>query len=438
MLRPYHQSLPKDARTLLKTPRSLNNKIKKIGNGSYFHFGIIYTVSHVFKKCLKDLLGVTYIYMQVNIDGLPLFKSSNRQFWPILGKISSPFKSDPFILGLYSGEQNPEDLDSYLYDFVEEMQDLEHQSLQIVDHSLFVKLDCFVCDAPARAFIKQVKGHNGYHGCEKCQQRGEWKQKMLFPLIDFDKRTDTNIGTGHQTGESPLSALSIGLISQFPLDYMHLVCLGVMRRFLWYWVKSPVAKGVRISRQAIQQISAKLLIFQEYIPREFSRKCRPLSDLDRWKATEFRQFLLYSGIVCLKGQLSTELYDHFLWLFVSIFCLASQDFYADHTDYAHALLCIFVSQCEQLYEKEIYVYNVHCLTHLSDDVKKYGPLDSYSAFPFENFLGQIKRLVRKPQSTLEQVVKRLSEKRNLVLSKKKGLFFKCTKGGSRWTTSANS
>ena len=29
-----------------------------------------------------------------------------------------------------------------------------------------------------------------------------------------------------------LSSLPIGLVSQFPLDYLHLVCLGVMRRFL--------------------------------------------------------------------------------------------------------------------------------------------------------------------------------------------------------------
>ena len=36
------------------------------------------------------------------------------------------------------------------------------------------------------------------------------------------------------------------------------------------------------------------------------------------------------------------------------------------------------------------MYNVHGLTHLAEDVKDFGPLDSNSAFSFENFLGQLK------------------------------------------------
>jgi len=32
------------------------------------------------------------------------------------------------------------------------------------------------------------------------------------------------------------------------------------------------------------------------------------------------------------------------------------------------------------------------LIHLSADVKKFGPLDSFSAFPFESFLGRLKKI----------------------------------------------
>jgi hypothetical protein len=39
----------------------------------------------------------------------------------------------------------------------------------------------------------------------------------------------------------------------------------------------------------------------------------------------------------------------------------------------------------------------------------HGPLDSFSGFPFENYLGQLKRLLRKPYLPLSQVVRRLSE-----------------------------
>lgn len=55
------------------------------------------------------------------------------------------------------------------------------------------------------------------------------------------------------------------------------------------------------------------------------------------------------------------------------------------------------------------VYNVHMRCHLTDDARKYGALDSVSAFPFETFLGTLKRLVRSPNKTLQQIHRRMSE-----------------------------
>ena len=210
--------------------------------------------------------------------------------------------------------------------------------------------------------------------------------------------------------QSPLQTLSVGMISQFPLDYMHLVCLGVMRRFLWFWTKSPFSAGIRISPNATRHISENLLCFKNCITGEFSRKCQSLDELDCWKATEFWQFLLYTGMVALKGHLSTIQCKHCLLLFIAIFCLASPDFCFTHADYAHNRLCLFVQHTGRLYGQGFLVYNVHGLTHIAADVKLYGPLDCYSAFPFENFLGQLKWLVQKPHLPLQQVVRRLSER----------------------------
>ncbi|CAN7951661.1 unnamed protein product, partial [Ixodes pacificus] len=58
----------------------------------------------------------------------------------------------------------------------------------------------------------------------------------------------------------------------------------------------------------------------------------------------------------------------------------------------------------------IYVYNVHSLVHLAQDVRTFGPLDSFSAFPFENYLGQLKRLIRSGNLPLQQAVRRMSER----------------------------
>ena len=62
-----------------------------------------------------------------------------------------------------------------------------------------------------------------------------------------------------------------------------------------------------------------------------------------------------------------------------------------------------------LYGHEIMVYNVHGLVHLAEDVRKFGCLDNLSAFPFENNLMGLKKIIRKPNCILQQIASRLSE-----------------------------
>lgn len=55
------------------------------------------------------------------------------------------------------------------------------------------------------------------------------------------------------------------------------------------------------------------------------------------------------------------------------------------------------------------MYNIHSMLHLTDEAETFGCLDACSAFRFENYLGQLKRLVRSGKRLLIQVAKRLSE-----------------------------
>lgn len=49
------------------------------------------------------LLDINVVQIQLNIDGLPLFKSSRTQCWPILDRIIEPYQSKPFVIELFSG-----------------------------------------------------------------------------------------------------------------------------------------------------------------------------------------------------------------------------------------------------------------------------------------------------------------------------------------------
>jgi len=64
-------------------------------------------------------------------------------------------------------------------------------------------------------------------------------------------------------------------------------------------------------------------------------------------------------------------------------------------------------------------HNVHGLNHISDDYDMYGSLDNVSAFPFENYMGQLKKMLREPHKPLEQIVKRYNETFLLPLTENK-------------------
>ena len=58
-------------------------------------------------------------------------------------------------------------------------------------------------------------------------------------------------------------------------------------------------------------------------------------------------------------------------------------------------------------------YNIHSLIHIAQDARKFGPLDNVSAFPFETFLGTMKKLVRRPQNPVQQIVRRIHERQKV-------------------------
>lgn len=75
--------LPKDARTLLSTPRKVCVSDK--AGGKFWQNGIRNALSSIFYAIEDDIT----IELGINTDGLPLFKSSALEFWPTLANILS-------------------------------------------------------------------------------------------------------------------------------------------------------------------------------------------------------------------------------------------------------------------------------------------------------------------------------------------------------------
>ena len=402
-LQKYHPDLPRDARTLLSTLRTHDIRPLVTG-GELWYCGIAHGIKQIHQEG-KLNTDERIISLQFNVDGLPLFRSSCLQLWPILCKLVG-LNIDPFVVAVYCGSSKPADLADYLKEFVNECTDLLLHGI-VIDGSTFqIKVHSFVCDAPARSFLKGIKSHNAYSGCERCHVVGQYvNNRMLFLDIDAQPRTDDSfksmVDEEHHLQLSPLAQLPIGMVSQFVLDPMHLLYLRVMRRLLYCWLK-----GSRCS----SEISERLTCIRKYIPCEFARRTPSVAELDRWKATEFRLFLLYCGVVVLKDKLCDKLYNNFLLLFVACRILSSSELVCESMcRYVESLLRLFVQDIHKLYGQDSIVYNMHNLIHVVSDVQNYGPLHMISAFPFENQLKKLKRLVRKPHLSLQQIARRLSE-----------------------------
>lgn len=174
----------------------------------------------------------------------------------------------------------------------------------------------------------------------------------------------------------------------------------------------------KISAAQAEQVSSRLFEVQKCIPAEFARKPTALSQVDRWKATEYRQCMLYTGKIVLKGVLKDELYLHLMTFSVAMCILTSKTLVQRYHQYASDLLKYFVEKGRILYGPEFLVYNVHSMLHISTDALTFGCLDNISAFPFENFLQRIKRMVRSGKQPLIQIAKRLDEIENVPVKKR--------------------
>ncbi|KAB0790503.1 hypothetical protein PPYR_15099 [Photinus pyralis] len=403
---PDISNLPRDARTLMGTPAKCC--VKQMGDGQFYYFGLSTSIIKIFER-YKDFEAV-YL-LDFNIDGLPIYKSTNSSFWPILGKIANHPTESPFPVAIYYGPSKPP-LEDYLHEFVKDLEACINNGILYKDRILKIKVRYFCCDAPASAYIKNTKGHNAYFGCSKCCVRGQYmNRKMAYLEQNAELRTDESFDLKlcreYHKGDTPLSKLGIGLVSHFMIDYMHCVCLGVMRKLLFL-----LRDGGRLllSKGNCRLLNERIHKLKSFWPIEFNRKPRSLEELERWKATELRQFLLYIGVLVLPGLVSPHIYSNFLLLKCGTTILLNGYLNRNYNQYANTLLRLFVKDAVNLYGKDFAVFNVHQLIHLADEAKHLSSLEDINCFAFENYLYTLKKQLRKTNAPLQQIVNRMMEK----------------------------
>ncbi|KER27659.1 hypothetical protein T265_05376 [Opisthorchis viverrini] len=273
--------------------------------------------------------------------------------------------------------KKPNDAHQLISDTVAESTEALANGVSGVYNTHTFRLQCIICDSPARAFLKQVKGHAGYYSCDYCTQNGvHIGTRMTFPSLTAPLRRDYDFRTRkqekHHTGSSPMEDLN------FPM-------IGV-RKFLILLRAMPIGHKARLSLESWNLLNDNIEQRSLALSVDFPRKCRGVVDLDRWKASELRQFLLYIGPVVLRDIL--------------------------HPD-------VPVSKLAAISGPSHLVYNIHLFSHLFNFVKLYGCLDHFSCFPYESGLGHLKHYIHGPKLPAVQLYCRLAERVGLDAVKRK-------------------
>lgn len=234
-LNEYGIELPKTKKTLMNIKKPEKGSIRIVFPGIYMHIGIQNNLIHLDEKYFKS----ESVVIDVNIDGLPLYKSSTVSVWPILGFFVNEKNFPGFLIGTYSGSSKPRSSDEFLLDLVKEVQMLRANGVLVSSKKIKKRFDLrvFNCDTPARAFITTTKHHNALNGCHKCDQVGIYdreKHRTVFQTKSGQPRTNASILERHDKDHhnklyrEELNILELNgfVLDQFPLDVMHLVYLG--------------------------------------------------------------------------------------------------------------------------------------------------------------------------------------------------------------------
>lgn len=236
-------------------------------------------------------------------------------------------------------------------------------------------------------------------------------RRMSFPDIDNELRTDLSFRNrdqpAHHRGRSLLEDLPVDMVNDFIIaDPLHLLDLGVMRKLLRIWIEGTVTKNFKLSN------NDKIMLDNKFsstdLPSEIHRTVRSIQWLKFWKGSEYRTILLYVGITAFKNILAPDAYAHFIYLFCAV-TICSCESYKKFVPKAKDLFTEFVEKYIDLYGLDAITINVHNLRHVTENVERFGNLNSISTYPFENAARHIKLKLKQCDKALEQVSRRILE-----------------------------
>ena len=364
-----------------------------------------------------------------NTDGIPAFASSNSSLWPIYFVINElPLRLrhvHMMLAALWIGPSKPR-MDSYFRPVVECLEQLYDRGIEWMKCGRTVTTKVYMslvsCDSVARPLLQNMKQFNGEYGCGFCLMSGYVAAKGQGYTRSY-AQNDNNLPeerSHHQMLQHAEIAVRSGLpefgikgpsimslVPNFDVargfvpDYMHSVLLGVVRQFVFLWCDSTNSDKPFYLGRSLNKVDDALLNAKP--PSNIKRLPRSILSRRYWKASEWRNFLLFYSSIFLRFLLPKDYARHWNLLVYSIFQLTITPITLASITSAELALHKFVQMVQQLYGCEYVTYNVHLLTHLPASVERWGPLWSHSAFFFEDANGKLLKYFHGSRGVTDQI-----------------------------------
>lgn len=271
-------------------------------------------------------------------------------------------------------------------------------------------LEKVIGDLPKRGELQGLKQHGGYFCCPFCEVEGihsEVSETVVYP-VTYNEMPRTHesiqaIAEGVEDGtlydeqdtrgvkmKSPFFELeNFDIVQNFPIDTMHNVYLGVVKRLFYRTFKCEYKKtnASGRKRQNLKAFNEAYKVLS--VPQEQTRK--PRGHNAYWKANEYKCLVLMHFPVLLstlrhhpdpERRLLSDIWALLCYI-VHVLYLPVEKEQALSIPLQLAVK-EFTTSLEQYLTIHQFVFNIHFFSHLPEVHSWWGPVSGYSAFPSEN------------------------------------------------------
>jgi hypothetical protein len=197
-------------------------------------------------------------------------------------------------------------------------------------------------------------------------------------------------------------------IDQVILDAMHTIDGNLVPHVL-IWMfglqkqkRKTQSIGKSLHPRHLRAADKFIEMWQSCTPREIARKLRGIADHEHWKSTEGRQMLHYQSIAILYklGDPAKEFFSVWCYLLVAVKLISGdsvEPVSPEDIERSRQYMNQFFIAFRQKFGPSACSFMLHIATHIPDDVEIMDlHLDAITAYPFEDFMRQIKKVPYSP------------------------------------------